>query len=29
MKIDKWTLKSREELKEGVARRMGGMDLSG
>lgn len=29
MRIDKWTMKSREELKEVVARRMGGMDLSG
>ena len=28
MKIDKWTLKSQEELKEVVARRMGGMHLS-
>ena len=28
MRIDKWTMKSREELKEVVARRMGGMDMS-
>lgn len=28
MRIDKWTQESREELKEVVARRMGGMDLS-
>ena len=28
MRIDKWTMKSREELKEVVVRRMGGMDLS-
>ena len=29
MRIYKWTMKSREELKEVVARRMGSMDLSG
>lgn len=29
MRIDKWTMKSQEELKEVVARRMGGMDLIG
>ena len=28
MRIDKWMMKSREELKKAVARRMGGMDMS-